>query len=323
MGIIIIIISHFSLLLYKKKMRNLLFNPQQNNKLFNKYGSFSRIGMNLFQQQQQLEQQQLEQQRRLYATGKRKMRVSNKGVLTQKQAMQVKGKDRDSTEWLRRQLTDPYIRLAREENVSSRAYFKLKELDMKYEILRRGMRVVDLGCWPGGWTELAVKRVVTGELNQKDMKHSVMSLKKEEEKFFRTKGMVIGIDKREMENAIPGCEFIQGDFTSSEDGVQEKILELLPNGQADVILSDMAPKRSGRPRDDHNLLMNLAEDALEFAKNTLVEGGHFIVKLSRGGDEQEIKKAAVEHFQRVVYAKPPSSRVESREIYLVCMNFKK
>lgn len=199
--------------------------------------------------------------------------------------------------WLERQLNDPYVRQARVDGYRSRAAYKLVEIDQKYRILKPGQKVIDLGACPGGWTQVAVERVKSQANN---------------------KAKVIGVDLTEMAD-IPGATVFQGDFT--EDSTQQRLIELL-DGKADVILSDMAAPACGMTDVDHIRIMLLVEEAFNFAENVLSPKGAFVAKVLRGGTETELLKRLKSSFQKVTHFKPPASRKDSAEMYVVGIGFK-
>ena len=201
-----------------------------------------------------------------------------------------------SVRWLQRQLNDPYVSQARKEGWRSRAAFKLIELDEKFSLLKPGMKIVDLGAAPGGWTQVAAKQC------------------KAEEGL----GQVIGIDFRNIA-PIPGAQLIIQDFM--EDDAPEKIKALL-KGKADIVLSDMAPNASGHAPTDHIRIMGLCEAAYAFALEVLGEGGIFIAKVLQGGTEQQLLADMKRHFRSVKHAKPKASRQDSAETYVVAQGFR-
>ena len=164
----------------------------------------------------------------------------------------AKGRTGASQRWLSRQLNDPYVRAAREQGWRSRAAFKLIELDERFKLLRQGIRVVDLGAAPGGWAQVAVKRGASS---------------------------VVGVDLLPMD-PVPGADIIQGDFT--DDAMPDQLRALL-GGQADLVLSDMAPNTTGHTGTDHLRIIALAELALDFALQVLAPGGAFVAKVFQGG----------------------------------------
>jgi 23S rRNA (uridine2552-2'-O)-methyltransferase len=216
------------------------------------------------------------------AVGQREMRVNVKTA---------KGRKVSSTLWLDRQLNDPYVARARAEGYRSRAAFKLKELDEKFGLLKKGARVVDLGCAPGGWLQVAAKRGA---------------------------GRVIGIDYLPMPH-VPGTEHLELDFL--DDAAPEKLKALL-GGEADLVLSDMAAPTTGHQSTDHLRIIALAEAALDFAIDVLAPGGAFVCKVFQGGAEGEILARLKKNFATVKHAKPRASRADSAEVYVVALGFK-
>ena len=186
-------------------------------------------------------------------------------------------------------VNDPYVQLAKKEGWRSRAAFKLMEIDDKDKLLRRGEVVVDLGATPGGWSQVAAKRVGNG-------------------------GMVFALDLLEME-AIHGVQFIQGDFR--EDAVLAQLENLLGDRQVGLVMSDMAPNMSGVPLVDQARVMHLAELGLEFSQAHLKPDGAFLVKVFQGSDYESFLKAMRAAFQTVVVRKPDASRDRSPELYLL------
>lgn len=201
-----------------------------------------------------------------------------------------------STQWLARQLNDPYVHAARREGYRSRAAFKLIELDEKFGLLRPGMRVVDLGAAPGGWSQ-----VVAGKLSS------------------RTKtGQLVALDILPMD-PIGGADIIEADFTA--DDAPRKIENLL-KGPADLVLSDMAAPATGHQATDHLRIMGLADMAYDFAAQVLAPGGAFVCKLFQGGAQNELLQRLKRDFASVKHAKPPASRAESAETYVVAQGFR-
>ncbi|HEX3440358.1 MAG TPA: RlmE family RNA methyltransferase [Pseudolabrys sp.] len=200
-----------------------------------------------------------------------------------------------STLWLERQLNDPYVARAKREGMRSRAAFKVMEIDDKAHFLKKGARVVDLGAAPGGWSQVAAKRV--GAPGQ---------------------GRVVAIDLLDME-PIAGVEFMQLDFL--EPDAPEKLKALL-GGPADVVLSDMAANTTGHTRTDHLRIMALVELAFEFAREVLAPGGAFLAKVLQGGTEASLLAALKRDFQSVKHIKPPASRADSAELYLLAAGFR-
>lgn len=205
----------------------------------------------------------------------------------------AKGRKLSSKLWLERQLNDPYVVEAKRLGYRSRAAFKLAEIDDKFKFLKPGGRVVDLGAAPGGWVQVALQRV-------------------------GAKGRVVGIDLQEIE-PIPGSELLVGDFLD-EDAPDR--LRALMDGLADVVLSDMAAASSGHAPTDHLRIMGLAEAALEFALEVLAPGGAFVAKVLQGGSERALLETMRRNFTKVTHVKPPSSRKDSAELYVVATGFR-
>lgn len=199
-----------------------------------------------------------------------------------------------SQRWLQRQLNDPYVVEAQAAGYRSRAAFKLQQLDEKFHLLKAGQRVVDLGAAPGGWVQVALKKV-------------------------GPKGHVVGIDILPMD-PIKGAILIESDFT--EDKALELLAEACGPGKLDVVLSDIAAGTTGHARTDHIRIMMLAELALDFAINNLKPGGSFVCKLFQGGAEKEYNELLKKNFKSVKNAKPAASRADSRESYIVATGFK-
>lgn len=217
--------------------------------------------------------------------------AGNRGLHTRVKT--AKGRRLSSTRWLQRQLNDPYVQEAKRQGYRSRAAFKLIELDDKFKFLKKGAKVIDLGAAPGGWTQVALARIGDS-------------------------GHVIGIDLLEME-AIPGADLIQGDFL--DDDAPERLKALL-GGQADIVLSDMAAASTGHPQTDHLRIMGLLEVAADFAADVLAPGGTFVGKVLQGGTENELLAALKRDFRTVKHAKPPASRSDSAEVYVVATGFR-
>ncbi|MEP1768218.1 MAG: RlmE family RNA methyltransferase [Sulfitobacter sp.] len=213
----------------------------------------------------------------------------------------ARGRTTSSTRWLQRQLNDPYVKRAKTEGYRGRAAFKIMELDDKYRFLVPGARIVDLGAAPGGWCQVAVKRSnVLGEKGGKAV------------------GTILAIDLQEME-PIAGCEIHQLDFM--EDDADLKVKEWL-GGMADVVMSDMAASSSGHKQTDHLRIIALCEAAAYFAFDVLEEGGTFIAKTLAGGAEGELQKLLKQRFTKVANYKPPSSRQDSSEKFVVATGFR-
>jgi 23S rRNA (uridine2552-2'-O)-methyltransferase len=208
----------------------------------------------------------------------------------------AKGRPIGSSEWLRRQLNDPYVQAAKQRGYRSRAAFKLIEIDDKAHLLKPGQRVVDLGAAPGGWTQVAVERV-NAQGGQ---------------------GRVVGADIAEM-SAIPGATILHLDFL---DERAPAAVRAALDGPVDVVLSDMAPSTTGHPETDHLRVMNLAEAAFAFACEVLRPGGAFVVKIFQGGGEKALQDELRKNFATLRRIKPPASRSDSAEFYFVATGFK-
>jgi len=203
-----------------------------------------------------------------------------------------KGRTVSSKRWLERQLNDPYVARARREGLRSRAAYKLAEIDDKHHILKAGARVVDLGAAPGGWSEIAAKRVGSGK--------------------------VVAIDLLDMA-PIAGVDAVKLDFL---DPTAPARLKAMLDGPADVVLSDMAANATGHKRTDHLKIMALVEAAAEFAREVLRPGGSFLSKVIQGGTEATVLAALKRDFASVKHVKPAASRADSAELYLLATGFR-
>lgn len=203
-------------------------------------------------------------------------------------------RSKSSGRWLDRQHRDPYVQKARKAGARSRAIFKLEELDRRDRLLKPGMTVVDLGAAPGGWSQYAAQRVGAG-------------------------GRVIALDILPLD-PIPGVDVLQGDFT--EAAVLRELEDRLGHRPVDLVISDMAPNMTGIAITDQARSMMLAELALEFATQHLRTGGDFLVKTFQGAGFTEFLRDLRRRFGEVLSRKPPASRSESREIYLLGRGFK-
>jgi len=217
--------------------------------------------------------------------------AAGRGMTTRLQT--AAGRSSASQRWLTRQLNDPYVRAAKERGFRSRAAFKLIEMDERLKLLKRGMRVVDLGAAPGGWTQVAVEKV-------------------------GPRGEVVALDILPME-PVAGATVLQGDFQEQE--VEERVLAAM-GGRADLVLSDMAPNTTGHQATDHLRIMALAELALAFARRVLAPGGAFVAKVFQGGTEKDMLAALKRDFAVVRHLKPPASRKDSAELYVVATGFR-
>ncbi|SHM24583.1 23S rRNA Um-2552 2'-O-methyltransferase [Roseovarius litoreus] len=213
----------------------------------------------------------------------------------------ARGRKASSTRWLQRQLNDPYVQRAQAEGYRGRAAYKIMELDDKFRFLVPGARVVDLGCAPGGWCQVAVPRI--NALGDKGGK---------------AQGFILGIDLQEVE-PIAGCVLKQLDFMADDADMQVK--EWL-GGKADVVMSDMAAASSGHKQTDHLRIIALCEAAAYLAFDVLDEGGTFVSKVLAGGAEGELQKLLKQRFTKVANVKPPASRADSSEKFVVATGFK-
>jgi 23S rRNA (uridine2552-2'-O)-methyltransferase len=202
-----------------------------------------------------------------------------------------------SRTWLERQLSDPYVARAKREGFRSRAAYKLAEIDDKYKVLKPGARVVDLGAAPGGWSEIAGRRVGAAD---------------------GSKGRVLALDILEMK-PIPGVEFLHLDFL---DETAPARLKAMLGGKVDVVLSDMAANATGHRPTDHLRIMALAEAAAVFAREVLAAGGAFLCKVLQGGTEAALLAELKRDFASVRHVKPPASRSDSAELYLLARGFR-
>jgi 23S rRNA (uridine2552-2'-O)-methyltransferase len=213
----------------------------------------------------------------------------------------AKGRKLSSTLWLERQLNDPYVQRAKKEGYRGRAAYKILELDDKYGFLKPGARVVDLGCAPGGWCQVAVARVnALGENAKKPV------------------GTVLGVDLQEVET-IAGADIHVLDFLSDE---ADALVKGWLGGKADVVMSDMAAAASGHKGTDHLRIIALVEAALAFAFDVLDEGGTFVAKVLAGGAENDMQALLKRNFRKVANVKPPASRADSSEKFVVAMGFR-
>ena len=213
----------------------------------------------------------------------------------------ARGRRMSSTLWLQRQLNDPYVKRAQADGYRGRAAYKILELDDKFRFLVPGARVVDLGCAPGGWCQVATKRV------------NAMG-----DRAGKRQGTILGIDLQQVE-PIAGCELHVLDFL--EDGADDKVKGWL-GGQADVVRSDMAASSSGHKQTDHLRIMALCEAAAYFAFDVLDEGGTFVAKVLAGGAEGDLQKLLKQQFTKVHNVKPPASRSDSSEKFVVATGFR-
>ena len=208
----------------------------------------------------------------------------------------AKGRKKSSIQWLQRQLNDPYVAEAHRQGYRGRAAFKIIDMNNQFHFFKKGCRVVDLGCAPGGWTQVATNIVGSTEENP----------------------LVFGLDILPTP-PIVGAKLLQMDFLA-EQAPEE--LKKIMNGKADVVVSDMAANTTGVPSIDHLRIMNLVELAYDFAKQVLNPNGWFIAKIFAGGTEQKLLAQMKKDFDVVKHVKPPSSRKDSVEFYVVAKGFK-
>jgi 23S rRNA (uridine2552-2'-O)-methyltransferase len=205
----------------------------------------------------------------------------------------AKKRSLSSTLWLERQLNDPYVVRAKREGFRSRAAFKLTEIDDKHHVLKSGARVVDLGAAPGGWSQVAAKRV-------------------------GARGRVVAIDVLDTD-AIAGVDFAKIDFL---DPAAPDRLKAMLGGPADVVMSDMAANATGHRATDHLKIIALVEAAAEFARDVLKPGGAFLAKVIQGGTESTLLATLKRDFATVKHVKPAASRADSAELYVLAQGFR-
>jgi 23S rRNA (uridine2552-2'-O)-methyltransferase len=201
-----------------------------------------------------------------------------------------------SRRWLERHINDPYVQRSKHEGYRSRAAFKLLEIDEKHKILKGAKHIIDLGAAPGGWAQIASKVTDSSDLDPR----------------------VVAIDFLEMDQ-VPGVAFLQMDFL--DDDAPAKLMELC-GAAPNLVLSDMAAPTTGHKRTDHLRTQHLCEIAAYFAVDVLAKGGHFLSKTFQGGTENDLLQMLKKNFQSVVHVKPPASRSESVELYLLAKGFK-
>ena len=207
----------------------------------------------------------------------------------------AKGRKGSSTKWLKRQLNDPYVAKAQMEGYRGRAAFKLLEIDEKLKLLEHGMVVVDLGCAPGGWCQVAANKGCK----------------------------VIGLDLLEV-NPLPEVTLLEMDFNDEDapDKLMEAIVNISGNEKADIVLSDMAPNTIGHKNTDHLRIMHLVELAYYFAKDVLKQDGVFLAKTRQGGTSNDVLNMLKKDFKTVKHIKPPSSRPDSSENFVIAQGFR-
>jgi 23S rRNA (uridine2552-2'-O)-methyltransferase len=206
------------------------------------------------------------------------------------------GRTQASRRWLERQLNDPYVARAKREGFRSRAAYKLAEIDDKHRFLKAGGKVADLGAAPGGWSQVAAKRVRAGEGG----------------------GRVVAIDLLHID-PVPGVDFVHLDFMAQD--APDRLKAML-GGPADVVLSDMAANATGHRQTDHLKIMGLAEAAAEFAREVLKPGGVFLAKVLQGGTEGQLLASLNRDFASVKHVKPAASRSDSAELYVLATGFR-
>ncbi len=209
----------------------------------------------------------------------------------------ARGRRSSSTRWLQRQLNDPYVRRAKQEGYRSRAVFKLLEINEKHDFIKPGLRVVDLGAAPGGWSQ-----IVSAEVGSTDEDPHV-----------------VAIDFLDMDE-IPGVIFLKKDFL--DDDAPDKLKAALGGHKADLVLSDMAAPTTGHRQTDHLRTTHLFEVAADFAREVLVPGGVFLSKVFRGGTENTLLTELKKEYTSVHHIKPPSSRKESPELFVLAKGFR-
>lgn len=215
-----------------------------------------------------------------------------------KQKLKTAGKrSASSQKWLQRQINDPYVRAAQEQGLRGRAAFKIEQLNQKFHFFKPGKRVVDLGCAPGGWTQVAVRLVKSTPENP----------------------LVVGMDLLPAA-PISGAKMIQMDFT--DDKAPDILWEMMGQNKADVVMSDMAANTTGNHSLDHLRIMNLVKMAYDFATKVLNPNGVFIAKVFQGGTESKFLLQMKKDFAVVKHAKPDASRKDSSEIYVIAQGFK-
>ncbi|MEP3233231.1 MAG: RlmE family RNA methyltransferase [Hyphomicrobiales bacterium] len=209
----------------------------------------------------------------------------------------AKKRSNSSAQWLERQLNDPYVAQARRDGYRSRAAYKLIEIDEKHKLLRSGMRIVDLGAAPGGWSQIAAKRLGSNSDNP----------------------LVVGIDYLDVD-PIPGVALLKMDFL--DDEAPDALMQAIGGRKPDLVMSDMAAPTTGHKQTDHIRTLHLCEVAFDFAKENLAPGGDFLAKVFRGGTEQTLLKDLKANFEKIYHIKPPASRKESPELYVLAKGFK-
>ncbi len=205
--------------------------------------------------------------------------------------MRVKKRKRNN--WLQRHQRDIYVRKAKAQGFRTRAAFKIMELDRSDRLFRPGLVVVELGAAPGGWSQYVRSKIAPG-------------------------GLLVAVDLQDMP-PIPGVQVVRGDFTDSE--IKQKVLDCLPDGYADLVISDAAPNITGIEAVDQGNTLALLESSLDLACTALKPGGHFLVKTMEGRESQEFRRRCALYFEQCKARKPRASRARSREVYLLAKGF--
>ena len=208
-----------------------------------------------------------------------------------------KKRTKSSAAWLERQINDPYVAAAKAQGWRSRAAFKLLEMEDELKFLRPGQKVVDLGSAPGGWLQVLVAKI----------------------KPESTGGRIVGIDYLKMD-PVPGTKILELDFT---DDSAPELLKSALGSKADIVLSDMAAPTTGHHQTDHLQIMGLVEMAYDFARQILAPNGVFLAKVFQGGTEKELLAVLKKDFTKIKHIKPPASRKESSEMYVVALGFRR
>ena len=230
-------------------------------------------------------------------TGK-KRRTARSGRNLHTRVKTAKRRKTSSTSWLQRQLNDPYVAAAQKDGYRSRAAYKLIELDGRFNFLRPGIKVVDLGAAPGGWTQVVLETLSNPATSQSSE--------------------IVALDIVDMD-PLPDVDMMIHDFMADDAPIMLK--SKLPDG-ADLVLSDMAPALTGHSATDHLRIMTVVEAAYLFACEVLTQDGCFVAKVFQGGTEQDLLAKMKKRFRSVKHAKPPASRAESSEIYVVAQGFR-
>ena len=226
------------------------------------------------------------------------MTVRGKGSGPRQLKVRVRGgknRSQSSKLWLERQLNDPYVARAKREGMRSRAAYKLMEIDDRAHFLRKGARVIDIGAAPGGWSQVAAKRIGAPE-----------------------QGRVVAIDILPMD-PLPGVDFVGLDFL--DESAPAKLKDMI-GGPAHVVLSDMAANATGHAKTDHLKIMALVEAAADFAREVLTPGGSFLAKVLQGGTEAALLASLKRDYKTVKHLKPAASRADSAELYLLATGFR-